>query len=463
MRAVTYSRKSSVDRARQGKSVADQQREARAEVERRGWVLLKELSDDGIPASRFARTTRPGFEEVLSLIEAGEVDAVVMSEQSRATRSLAVLGALLEACAAKRVLLVVGGTEVDPSRPEGFLVSAVVGAVDASESERIRARVLRGARGSAVAGRPHGRAVYGYVRQYDERTRRLLKVVPHPQQAAVVVEVIDRVLAGQSMRSITNDLNERGILSPTGKPWHMVTLRRIAMSPTYAGLRVHRGQVVGDADWPALISKERHLAVCARLSDAARVSVRPGAERHLLSGTALCWKCGGPLGVVLDRRHRTYTCRRPGCFAVSVGEAALDEYVTEAVLERLSRPAVARALAASDEEGYQREALRLEALVAKKAEIGHAMAAGMDVTAAQVALADLASQVEAAQTRLKAMVRDPLLASVVGDVRAAWKGLNADQRATVVRLVVTPVIHRSQRPKGSRGFAPERVELRWRT
>src|SRR6266540_1915764 len=43
--------------------------------------------------------------------------------------------------------------------------------------------------------------------------------------------------------------------TPTGKPFHTTTLRRVLTNPRMAGLRVHRGEVIGEASWEPVISR----------------------------------------------------------------------------------------------------------------------------------------------------------------------------------------------------------------
>ncbi|ONK25217.1 hypothetical protein BLX87_00960 [Bacillus sp. VT-16-64] len=85
-------------------------------------------------------------------------------------------------------------------------------AVDAEyESDKTSERIRRNVRAAAEAGRPHGKNVYGYQRVYDGKTRELLRVDEHLEQAAIVREAARRVLAGESFYAIAKDFNLRGI------------------------------------------------------------------------------------------------------------------------------------------------------------------------------------------------------------------------------------------------------------
>jgi len=57
--------------------------------------------------------------------------------------------------------------------------------------------------------------------------------VPHPEEAAVVAELFDRLLRGHSLRPVARDFNAPGILTPSGKPWPSQYLRDIALNPVY--------------------------------------------------------------------------------------------------------------------------------------------------------------------------------------------------------------------------------------
>lgn len=484
-RAATYARKSNVDKARAGKSVRDQLKDAAAEVNRRGWQLVGEFSDDGISASRHARNrARPGFDQVLAMIEAREIDAVVMAEQSRATRSLAVLGALLETCADAEVLLVVGGTEIDPTKPEGFLMAGVQGSVDATESERTRQRTLRGLRHAAAEGKPTGRTPFGYLRRYDPNTRALISQDINEAEAALVRRLVAGILAGRSLRSLCLELDAEGVRTPaafrnpdatmrsrtTGEPiavkgtrWSQSHIRRLVLTPTIAGLRVHQGEVVGPGNWEPIVPPEDWQAVVRILSDPSRSTVRPGALRHLLSGVAVCGECRAPMRTRTNRgRYHSYTCVEPGCMRVVIKQEWVDEYVTAAVLEYLRSPLFGEAINAASSGAYADARAHIANLRDRQAEIGAAIASGsLSLAAGQAADRAAAEQIAEAEDQMRAAASgSPALAEfAAGDPETLWADLETAQRAAVIRAVVTPVIHRTGVP--SKTFNPDRITLEW--
>ena len=64
-----------------------------------------------------------------------------------------------------------------------------------------------------------------------------------------MAEMARRVLAGETIRGLVMELNQRGVSTVTGRPWSPTVLRNLLLSPRIAGLRQHRGQVIGPAVW----------------------------------------------------------------------------------------------------------------------------------------------------------------------------------------------------------------------
>src|SRR5690606_30104745 len=97
VRAVLYGRVSA-DRVR-GRSVDSQLQLGHRWAEETGAQVVGVFRDDGISASRYAKgKERPGWQETVNLIEAGEVDVLWLWELSRATRDRVAYAALLAAC-----------------------------------------------------------------------------------------------------------------------------------------------------------------------------------------------------------------------------------------------------------------------------------------------------------------------------------------------------------------------------
>lgn len=332
--------------------VRRQLEDGRALAEARGWDVVAEFSDNDVSA--YNGSARAGYQELMRRAEAGEFSRIVCYHTSRLWRSRTERAAGIGMLAAARVSLVaVKGPDLDLSSAYGRGMADLVGAFDTMESDVKSERVARAALQRALEGRASGGVAYGWrrVREVgaDGKVTSWHDVVDE-EQAAVVRDIVDRLLAGEPLRRIADDLNARGVPTPKAAgEWRNSTVRKLALRPNNIALRVHRGEVIGDAAWPAIVDRDKHDRVVALLSDPKRATTRSAARRHLLTyGIGECGTCGSVLRHVTMKRsrgreHHLYACEAQGC----VGRAAdkVDQLVTDFVVERLTRPDAADAFA----------------------------------------------------------------------------------------------------------------------
>ena len=105
MRVLLYCRVSTEEQAISGAGLQAQRQALVAECERRGWTIVREITDEGFSAKDMRR---PGVQEAIRALEAGEADALVVSKLDRLSRSMVDFSALM-ARAQKR------GTRSSPS------------------------------------------------------------------------------------------------------------------------------------------------------------------------------------------------------------------------------------------------------------------------------------------------------------------------------------------------------------
>jgi DNA invertase Pin-like site-specific DNA recombinase len=461
MDALIYTRVSK-DPKQRGRSVAEQESECRALCDREGWRVLDVLSDNGRSASRYATRGRPAWDEVKHRIASGGVGVLVVWEASRTTRDLGEFVAMRDLLSAHGVLLSYDGETYDLTKTRDIKRASQDAVGAESESNQTRDRILRTVRAQAEQGRPHGRRLYGYRRVYDDATGALVGQVPEPDEAKVVGEVARRYLAGESTYAIAEDLNRRVVSLPTGAEWSETRIKRILLNPAYAGLRVHRGEVVGDAAWPAILDRSTHDALKARYEDPTRAKYRGGHDiRHLLSGIVRCGRCGAAMYVGGDRGRPVYVCR-DGKGHLTRSQEHLDAFVTVVVLERLATIDLDDLAADDDSDGARSEALELRARLADAVEQfteGKLSAA----TLAKIE-ATLNPKIASAERAARSNVVPPIVSDLAGiGVDARWDAITIEQRREVVRALLDVTVLPSTRPRGSRGLDPDALRIEWRT
>ncbi|MEV0438975.1 recombinase family protein [Streptomyces spectabilis] len=455
LRAVIYARVSSDPNGR-GKSVADQVAECKRECAHRGWQLVEVFDgDNDRSASRYATKERKDYARLVEFLRAGKADVLMTWESSRAQRDLEAYLRLREIAEGNGVQWCYKGRLYDLSRTDDRFTTGLDALLDERESGITRDRVLRGKKTAAAAGRPNGRKLYGYGREYDQRTGEFVKSVIREDQAAIVREAVRRVAAGDSHGALCREFNRRGLRTNTGGYWRMDTLRAMVTNPGYIGKRVRHGVIIGDAEWPALLetAEDRQaFYACVRLfADPARKHHKPGGVRHLLSGIPVCGACGGKLyaGKWTKRPGRKtepragYQCRGTAFdtgHCVMITKDTLDQYVTALVIERLSRPDAAELLADDTQQAEHLAALLAEA-AAKRAtldETADKVAAGeMTVTMAARIEARLLPEVEALERQAEESSSAPVLRGLIRpDVADIWPTLPLTQQREVIKALM---------------------------
>ncbi len=230
LRGGSYARKSSYQgkKARKGESVREQLDANQRDADRLGVTMVEVFIDDDRSASRHgANTEREDFERMIEWIETGKIDIAFAWASTRLQRDLAVYVRLRDACAAHGVLWCYGGKVYDPRDKDDRFRTAIDAVLGEREVDELRANVMRSLRANAIAGKPHGRKVYGYRRIYDAHTGAFLRVEKEPAEARVVAEICRRVANGEAYSKIARDLNRRGV-EPPAPEWTKQQVTRLA-------------------------------------------------------------------------------------------------------------------------------------------------------------------------------------------------------------------------------------------
>ena len=146
------------------------------------------------------------------------------------------------------------GGDIDLATEQGRMMARMKGTVARYEVEQQRRRLQREARRARGQWRPYWQAPLGW----DFRPDRTLAI--NPEEAAVIRECVDRVLAGQALWKICNDLNSRDITTSTGRVWQTVVLRQMLLRWRNCGVRTHHGKEVGPGQWEPIIDRPTHDA-----------------------------------------------------------------------------------------------------------------------------------------------------------------------------------------------------------
>jgi DNA invertase Pin-like site-specific DNA recombinase len=460
--AGLYARISS-DREGDGLGVARQIEDCERLAVQKGWRIADRYVDDDVSA--YSGKPRPEYARMLDDLRRGAIDGVVVYHLDRLHRQPKELEEFFDVCktAGVQSLATVTG-RINLADPDGQFQARILGAVAMKESDDKSRRIRRKHAELAMRGKSSGGGSrpYGY-----EPGRSAIR----PAEAAIVKECSRRVRAGESLRSITIDLNRRGEPAAGGGQWSPQSLRRMLRSPSISGQREHKGEIVATAEWPAIITPAETAEIRALLDDPARRTNR-GVRRYLLAGLLACSHCGERL-VARPRAggQRRYACAKgpgfSGCGKTYINADDVERFVTDAVLDRLDSAELADALEgrrrdAPDSERWWEEAEAAQAQLDELATVyGEKQITMPEWLAAR---RPIEQRLTDARKQLARQTRSTVLDQYAGNGKALrddWHSLDLSQQHAIVAAVIERVVVGPGRP-GYNRFDESRLTAFWR-
>lgn len=449
-----------------GLGVSRQLEDCRKLAEDRGWVVGDEYVDNDVSA--FSGKRRRDYERMIADLACGARDAVIVYNLDRLHRRPVELEEFVTLCESVGVRDVATVTaDIDLGNDDGLFMARIFAAFAAKESGRKSARVRRKLLQNAEQGLPHGSVrPFGYE---DD------KITLRHAEAAVVRQMVERYLAGESLRALTIWLNDTQVAPAIATSWQTSAVRQIISSGRIAGLREHHGQVVGEAVWPAIITPAQRDRVLARM--AARTVAKTRAPRtYLMSGMLRCGRCGNRLfsqarHVNPDNRVRRYVCLKGpdhgGCGRLTVVAEPVERLLTDAVLTRLDSPQLADALAgrSSVDADVVVLAAQLETDQGRLDELAGLYADGAITAREWITARDpITTRIQRARHDIATMTDTGPIAELAGTgnaLRGQWDGLGIDRQQAIVKTILDHAVITPGTP-GCRSLDINRVQPSWR-
>ncbi len=289
--------------------------------------VFEELDESG------GRADRPLLVQAIERVEGGESDGVIVAKLDRFGRSL------LDGLSAIARIEAVGGTFIsvqdgfDLGTSTGKLVLRIMFSIGEWELERARtnwdiAKARAVARGLYI----YASAPPGYRRGKDRRLR------IEPKEAAVMREVFERRLRGESCGRIATFLNESELRTQSGVPFAGFNVGLLLKTRAYRG-EVHSGRHSNPKGHEPIVDRDTWEACQSPRVESVRIQV-------LLSGHIRCAACGRMLGAARESSHSRFSyyhcdgvkgsCRAPAHVRVDLIDPLVEEFMFS--LSRRSRP-----------------------------------------------------------------------------------------------------------------------------
>jgi len=461
VRAGVYARISS-DREGDGLGVERQLADCLALAEQKEWRVVERYVDND--TSAYSGKRRVEYERMLDDIRAGRIDGVLVYHLDRLHRQPKELEEFFEVCKLAGVdsLATVTG-RIDLADPDGQFQARILGAVAKKESDDKSRRIRRKHDELALNGKVSGGGSRPYGYEKDRVTIR-------KAEASVIRECARRLIAGESLRNITIDLNARGIPTVGGKQWSPQGLRRVLGSARISGEREHNGEIVAAAEWKGIISKADGARIRNRLADPERRTNREG-RKYLLGKILVCSRCGGFL-IARPRAQqvRRYACAKGpglhGCGKTYINADDAEDFVASLVIERLDSAELQASLAGRRAEpDAERWYVEVDEAKAQLDELAAAYGEQLfTMSEFLAARKPIEARLQQAQSHVKRVTQTSVLDEFVGkgkELAEQWDTLDLSQRHALVSNVLEQVVVGPGR-RGYNKFDESRLTISWR-
>lgn len=224
MSVYGYVRVSSTEQANDDKtSLAEQEKRCRAAAVMRGQEIAGVFCDPGISGS-VPLFSRPAGQRLLAVLKEGDI--IIAAKMDRMFRSTSDALQSVENLQKKGVGVVLVDIGADAVTENGTskLFFAILAAVAEFERYRIAERISDGRRGkNARGGFIGGEAPYGYKVSGKGSSA----VLVENEDERRVIELVRSMGDSRSARAICRDLDRRGIVNRSGRPFHPQTITRM--------------------------------------------------------------------------------------------------------------------------------------------------------------------------------------------------------------------------------------------
>lgn len=343
-----------MDRTGEGMGLERQEEACRALALARGWEVVA-VVDDTISATSYRLADRPGWQQVVGMIERGEADLIVAWHLDRVTRSMKDLESLIELAIEKNTGLATATGDIDLTTDAGRMIARILAAVATAETERKAERQILANDQRIREGKPQWiRRPFGY-----NPDGTLCEA-----EAAAVKKAYADVLQGKALSTIAREWNEQGFTTTAPNPetarpraprtrdynpnrlWNNVAVRSLLRAPRNMAKQTLYGEIQGDGNWTPIVDEETWWAVDRLLADRERPDGKGGKLSNLLSAIAKCSVCGASMGVDARGREKdnlVYVCkgynnkRELGRGHCSIGVDFADGVIVKRLIQQMEK------------------------------------------------------------------------------------------------------------------------------
>ncbi|MGW4695131.1 recombinase family protein [Kitasatospora cineracea] len=462
------------DREGEEKGVKRQEVDCRAHAQRLGWGIAQVVFIEDCPpgvviensisafkrrkvklpdGKQALRVVRPGFRLCLELLNTGAVDGFIAYDLDRVCRDPRDLEDLIDVVEQRRVPVTSVSGSLRLASDADITMARVMVAVANKSSRDTSRRVARKHEELAETGKPAGGGLRPFGYEPDGITIR-------QHEAGAIKTMAKLLLDGESIHGVVRHLNEQGPPPAYAKAWTTRGVKNTLSSPRVTGLRVFRGEVVGEAAWPAILDRATWDRVQVALKERRKLPGEDNALVRWLTGVLVCGLCGAGLvgsGPKADLRYWCATTRK-GCGKISINAVRAEAEIERQMLQYLAAPTVIAAMKGTFTDDAMSAARAELAADEKQLKELAGMWARRELTFPEYSEARtiINERIQGSRALLGSVIPGVVRTLLAGDPVEEWGNLDPTRRREVVRAVTSGyrVLPASE---GQRRFEPGRM------
>lgn len=452
-RAALYIRVSTQEQAQEGYSVGEQKERLIAYCKAQDWVIADIYVDGGYTGSNLKR---PGIQKLIT--ETDKFDLVLVYKLDRLSRSQRdTLYLIEEVFLPNKVDFISMQESFDTSSPFGKAMIGLLAVFAQLEREQIKERTKMGRLARAKAGLYHGGGYIPIGYNYEDG-----KLVVNPYEAQQVQKIFEWYLAGLSLSSIIEQLQDEGYTNRYSSYNSWSCIRYILENETYLG-HIHFGDVLVENAHEAIITEEQFNAVqVMREKRRKRYGMASFKSKYLLTGMLFCGNCGGRYYLRNSGKYRYYSCysrtkqtkemiRDPNCKNKNWKADELEPLIDAQIREVLHSPELAADIAASRPQPapviqnvkIEKRIREIDRSIAKFMELYQKDDIPADV------LGDSINKLYAEKTALQngaepepenSVLPFDLAREIIADAADVWDFADEDQKRRIMQSLITRIV-----------------------
>ena len=286
-RYAIYCRKSSESDERQIQSLPDQISTLKSYITSRG------LQDVGEPfqESKSAKIPgRPVFNQLIEMIEAGEVNGIILLNPSRLSRNTIDTGRIIYLMDQGKLHEVVTPYQAFKNNPYDKFMLNLLCTQAKLENDNKSVNVRESLMLKAERGVFPGKARPGYKNNH-EKLQGLRDISAHPIYFDLMRKLFDLALTGNySIEALSREAGNLGIRSSkSGRPICKSWMHRLLRDPFYTGMFMYCGKLY-QGQHPALLTEDEFNLLQDIVE--GRTKGKPRKHNSTLNGLIKCGECG---------------------------------------------------------------------------------------------------------------------------------------------------------------------------